>query len=369
MKIIHIFNELKYSGAEIMYVDAAPLFIANGCDLSVLITAEAIGEYVDSFKQSGFHIFHKPYPKLRNYFGRIIYYKKIIDFLKNEHFDIVHIHSHKTMWGISLCAKIAKKKSIYTFHNVFQSHFYSYFYHIILRWSAKKIFKCTFQTISDSVYENELNIYHNKTIKIYNWYSNNRFFPSNRTEKLLIRKELNISEKSLVLISIGGCSDIKRHSEIIKALSIVIKKYTNCIYLHLGEGNIENDEKELAIALNVSNSIRFYGNQQDVRKYLIASDIYIMPSRFEGIPITTIEAMACNVPCILYNVPGLRDFNKCGKNSFLISEDSNILANQILFLAENPKTLSEVSFNAKIFVEDAFSLEKNANEVFKLYLK
>ena len=258
---------------------------------------------------------------------------------------------------------------IYTFHSVFRSHWYSYLWHCWLRWSAKHIFGCTFQTISDSVYENEKQYYHNNSIKIYNWYGSSRFFPALVNEKQFFRNKLNIPQNALVLISVGGCSPIKRHTDIIKALPEVLKQYPHAIYLHLGEGVSLEKEIELSNQLGVSEHVRFCGNQKDVRQYLIASDIYVMPSKHEGIPITTIEAMACEIPAILYNVPGLRDFNKEKECSELIAEDHLLLAQIIIKLYKDKARQLFLTKNAKEFVDSHFYMETNATKIFELYKK
>jgi glycosyltransferase involved in cell wall biosynthesis len=367
MKVIHILNELKFSGAEIMYVDAAPVFQQLGCELIVLATAPDLGEYAPYFKRAGYKVLHKPYPSLKNYVKRLKYYWNFSRFLKQEKIDVVHIHASGCMWGMLLAAWLADKHSVYTFHNVFPSKKYTYIYHCLRRWSAKNVFKCKFQTISDSVYDHELNFYHNPTTKIYNWYGNNRFYPALSDEKEKIRQELNIPLDALVLISVGGCSSIKRHSEILKALPLVMKEIPNCIYLHLGQGVSESEERELSCKLGLEKNVRFIGNQTGVRKYLIASDIYIMPSRFEGIPITTIEAMGCNIPAILYNVPGLRDFNKEKECSLLIPEDYEHLAESIVSLSKEKAKQNELTMNAKQLVDTQFNMQMNATKIFEIY--
>jgi glycosyltransferase involved in cell wall biosynthesis len=368
MKIIHILNELRFSGAEIMYVDSAALFQQKGCELMVVATANDLGEYAPFFEHTGYKVLHKPYPPLTNVLKRLKYIWKFSRFLKKERINVVHIHSHNCMWGFSFAAWLAaRKRSVYTFHNVFHSPKITYLYHYLRRWSAKNIFKCRFQTISDSVYDNELNYFHNSTIKIYNWYGSNRFYPALMAEKEKTRQGLNISENTLVLISVGGCSPVKRHSDILKALPLIIKQIPDCLYLHLGTGVSECEEKTLAGELGLTDFVRFIGNQTDVRKHLIVSDIYLMPSRFEGISITTIEAMACGIPAILYNVPGLHDFNKEGENSILIPEDYEILAKKVVELRNNPQQAIEMVGRAKKFVDEKFSMEKNVEYIYDLY--
>jgi glycosyltransferase involved in cell wall biosynthesis len=367
MRVLHIFNELKFSGAEIMYVDAAPIFQKEGCELTAMATGESIGEFQQFFEQAGFKILHKPFPNLKNYIDRVFFYSAFIKLLKKERFDVVHIHRSDAMWGISLCCRLAGKRTVYTFHNVFPTRKLTYIYHCLLRWSAKLLFNCRFQTISDSVHKHEFKLYHNNTTKVYNWYSNNRFYPASINEKERVRKELNIPNCALVVISVGGCSQIKRHTEIIKALPDLIKFKSKTIYLHLGKGCLEESEKQLAKELGVLENIRFYDNQTDVRKYLIASDVYIMPSKFEGISITTIEALGCCIPAVLYDVPGLRDFNSKGETSLLIPEDYKSIVDGVAFLINNPSTVEKLTSNGKKFVDAYFSMHKNALEIFKLY--
>lgn len=365
MKVIHFLHELKYSGAEIMYVDAAPVLQKLGCELAVVNTAPRLGEYAPFFEKAGYKVYHRPYPK--GYLKRWKYYQETIKFLKKGKYDVVHIHSSALKWGISYCAWRAGCRSIYTFHAIFKSHWYSYLYHYWLRWCAKHIFGCIFQTISDSVYENEKNYYHNNTAKIYNWYGSNRFYPALPGEKKDLREKLNIRQNALVIISVGGCSYIKRHTDVIKALAEILIEYPNTIYLHLGEGVSLQEEIELANKLGVSESIRFCGNQKDVRKYLSISDIYIMTSRHEGISLTTIEAMACNIPAILYNVPGLRDFNREKECSELIAEDHLLLAQTIMKLNKDKARQLFLTKNAKAFVDKYFYMETNVNKIFDLY--
>jgi glycosyltransferase involved in cell wall biosynthesis len=369
MKILHVLHELKYSGAEIMYCDAAPLFQEKGYELTAMATAKEVGEYALNLENAGYSIMHYELPPLKNIFNRILYYYSIIKLLNNKKFEVVHIHSSKAMWGFALCSRIVKIKSVYTYHNVFPSNFYSYPYHVFLRWSAKHLLNCSFQTISDSVYDHEKNFYFNKTTKIYNWYSNKRYFPGTVEEKNSVRKELGININTLVLISVGGCSDVKRHSDILKALPIILEKRPDTVYLHLGKGISEFDEIKLSKSLGINENVIFCNNQKDVRKFLTASDIYIMPSKFEGISITTIEAMACGIPSILYDVPGLRDFNKNGENSILIPEDYQLLARNVLSLIVDIKKANTISSNALTFVNNQFDMKTNVENIFKIYNK
>lgn len=367
MKVIHILNELKYSGAEIMYVDAASLFQDKGCQLAVVSTAKNVGEFAPKFQEAGYEVFHKPYPPKHNFIKRLMYLIEFSSFLKEHNFDIVHIHSNGMMFGMGFSSRLAGKKSVYTAHNVFPTRNITRPLHITIRWIAKNLFNCKFQTISDSVYNNELNVFKNETIKINNWYGSNRFYSADTEEKRKIRNNLGIDENAFAIISVGGCSPVKRHSDIIKATALIKKEIPNVIYLHLGEGESLIEEKELAKKLNVSDNILFVGNQSNVRKYLIASDLYLMTSKFEGISITTIEAMACKIPTILYNVPGLKDFNNIMQTTTLIKDDYTVLAEKIIAFYLDSNKFNKYTINAYDFVHEHYNMKKNVMKIFNLY--
>jgi glycosyltransferase involved in cell wall biosynthesis len=214
-----------------------------------------------------------------------------------------------------------------------------------------------------------LSLFKNKTIKIGNWYGSNRYYPAQAEEKKQNRGDLDIPEKAFVIISVGGCDENKRHHDIIKALPLIVDQIPNLIYLHLGCGKTEEEEKQLSVDKGVSEIVRFCGNQRDVRKYLTVSDVYLMTSHYEGISITTIEAMACRIPTILYDVPGLRDFNKKGENSVLITEDYKILAEKILYLYKHPEKITEITINALAMVDNCYDMEKNVAQIYNLYLQ
>lgn len=181
MKILHILNELKYSGAEIMYVDAASEFQRLGCKLYVVNTAQELGEFAPSFRTAGYEVLHMPYPS--NILNRFRYYIKMYSFIKSEGIDVVHIHRSNMKWGMAMVAFISGCRSVYTIHNCFRNPALTLPYQRWLRWSATHLFGCRMQSISDSVYRNELDTYHNQTHLVYNWFGNQRFTPPIKTKR------------------------------------------------------------------------------------------------------------------------------------------------------------------------------------------
>ena len=91
MKVLHVFNELKYSGAEIMYVGASNLFLKNKFDLTAISTGDNVGVYSNKFESAGYEVCHKALPPTKHFLGRIRYIIWLIKFLRVKQFDLVHI--------------------------------------------------------------------------------------------------------------------------------------------------------------------------------------------------------------------------------------------------------------------------------------
>lgn len=368
MRVLHIFNEIKFSGAEIMYENAAPLFQYQGIEMIALSTGNQVGEFAENFKSANIQVQHMRLPiHAINPIFLIKYFKNIYDLIKKENIDIIHIHRSRHFLFFSFIGFILKKRTIRTVHNVFKHRKWTWMKGYLDRFVATNFFNVKFQTIGASVYQNELQYYKNESIIVNNWYNGNKFYPLNSdNEKQKLRNSLGIPMDATVIVSTGGCSHIKNHHDIIKALQLVNEKL-KCFYLHLGQGKTENEEHELARFLGVYDKIHFLGIRQNVRDYLIISDIYVMPSRFEGLSIAAIEAMACGLPSILYDVPGLRDMIENNDNGFLIAESYSVLSEKILTLAQNPTLRKTQGCHAQQFVEHNFSATNGVKGIIQIY--
>jgi len=367
MHVLHIFNEINFSGAEMMYANAAGLFQEKGIKMTAMGTGMNSGNFVQQFEKAGVTIIQRPFPKgFKTPLFVVRYMRALYRYIKKEEVEVLHVHRSDVFLYFSIAAALAGKKTIMTPHNVFRNRVFTWPKAWLERMSARRLFRTTFQTIGESVYNNELNYYKNPSVRINNWYNAARFFPALQGEKALSRSRLGIANDAFVVVSTGSCSEVKNHGDIIKAVALVNKEFS-CIYLHLGSGHLEADEKILAEKLNAAGNIRFLGNKENVRDYLIASDVFVMPSRFEGLSIAAIEAMACALPSILYNSPGLTDLIKDDDNGFLIEHDPALIAEKIVLLKNNPAMAAQKGKNAFDFVSTNFDMTTSVDQIIRLY--
>lgn len=362
MKVIHILNQINFSGAEVMLNLAAPILKKNGFKLHALSTGKNKGDYSDVLENAGYKIHHIPFSKTPKYFWFL--YKE----LRKEHFDIVHIHPERAFVWHALIAKIAGTKvivrtvhSIFNFKGILRKRKY------FARLFARKILKIKFHSISDSVALIEKDYFNNPTKKIYNWIDENKFYPMySIEEKKELRKQLRIGEDKFVIISVGSCSPVKRHYAIIEALNKILEKAPNIVYLHLGSGELLSDEMKLAKKLGVMDNIIFAGQKENVRDYLAASDLFVMVSEYEGLSIASLEAMFCGLPILVYDTYGLRDVVIDNYNGILL-KDLKELDKKILELYYSPELRKIYSENSIKLAKEKFSMEKSISELIKLY--
>lgn len=364
-RVLHILYELKYSGAEIMLANAAKLMSKQGIEQFAFSTGPNMGEFEEVFTRHEIRCFHKPIQYGYNPLKLWRYCRDTLRFINEHKIDVLHIH-RADLYLLTFLAWWANIRCIKTQHNTFRNRWFTHPYAIMQRWIARRLFRTVFHTIGESVESNERNYYRNPSVRINNWYDDAKFYPATDQERLQARAALSLDPQAFVLVSTGGCSHVKNHHDIFRALSLLQGKI-KCTYLHLGKGQTEQEEEELARHLGLENQVHFLGNRQNVRDYLIAADLFVMTSRFEGLSIASIEAMGCKLPSILYDAPGLRDLIHDDDNGFLIPQDHVILAEKVGFLSMNPNQASAFGEKALEYVKANFSMQTNASKVATLY--
>lgn len=160
-----------------------------------------------------------------------------------------------------------------------------------------------------------------------------------------LKKSMNITENSFVLVSIGELSERKNHKVVIKALSDM--KNLDITYLIVGSGENEFELKEMVNSLDLNNRVKFLGYRSDVNKILKVSDLAVFPSYREGLMVAGIEALSSGLPILSSNRKGIRDYTEEDINGYLFDpDDDKQLANLIFKLKNNRSKLNELSDNA-----------------------
>lgn len=249
-------------------------------------------------------------------------YKQLKQIIETNHYDIIHCHTPVAGVLTRFAARTAKGTTvIYTAHGF---HFYQgaplinwLVYYPVERVCGK--FTDKLITINQEDYNRAKSWSLRNNGKVY-------YVPgvgvdiekihSISINKVQKKKEIGISNDVKVLLSVGELNKNKNHEIIIRVLSKLTNK--NFIYLICGNGELKEYLKNLAKELGVSDKVKFLGYRKDVLEIYKIADLFLFPSKREGLPVSLIEAIACGVPCVASDVRGNRDIlsidNLCKSN-------------------------------------------------------
>lgn len=163
-------------------------------------------------------------------------------------------------------------------------------------------------------------------------------FQSNKTNDL----------ESKNIIVVGSHSWNKGYDLLIKAWKEIEKSYTNwslTIY-----GKIDKEETFIHMAKKEKlQNMHFHPPVSNIQEKYLESAFLVLPSRSEGFGMVLIEAMECGLPCVSFDCPsGPRDIIKEGEDGFLVApEDTEALAEKMIYLIENPEKRKEMGIKAK----------------------
>ena len=126
-------------------------------------------------------------------------------------------------------------------------------------------------------------------------------FKYNESLRKKKRKELGISDDTLVIGHIGRFIAQKNHTFLIDIFNEVHKKNPSSLLLLIGQGPLKEEMENKVKEFKLNDSVRFLGQRNDVNELYQAFDVFCLPSLYEGLPVVGVEAQASGLLCILSN--------------------------------------------------------------------
>jgi glycosyltransferase involved in cell wall biosynthesis len=139
------------------------------------------------------------------------------------------------------------------------------------------------------------------------------------------------------VISIGKLDAQKGYDMLVEAWQLVVIRHPDWVLAIFGEGQWESKLRSRIKELDLVGKINLYGNTTDVVSQYLDSSIYVMSSRYEGLPMVLIEAMSCGLPIVSFDCEyGPRELIIDGESGLLVNPNNlEQLAEKICFLIEN----------------------------------
>jgi glycosyltransferase involved in cell wall biosynthesis len=329
MKVLHILNELKHSGAEVMLASAGEQFRKAGIELHVLSTGAERGAYATLLARHGYTVHWLPFRKHPSFLI------KLSHLLRRENFDVMHIHTERAhLWYALVATAVGVGRVVRTYHNVRRYGPLVHCIQTVERAIGRVLCGVEGVAIGDTVYHEELTRFRNPSRLIHNWIGTEHFRPPTAEERMDARMRFGFDAEHFVAVVVGSCTTQKRHVDAIGAVATANSApgEPKVTLLHVGGGPLEDLEGKCVAHYGMAGQVRFAGVLDDVRPALWAADVCVMTSTHEGLGMAALEAMSCGLPVVLYDVPGLRDLVREGQGGWLVEPDAHALASALLKL-------------------------------------
>ncbi len=288
---------------------------------------------------------------------------------------IVHAHGHPYLTSL-IAAKLAKrydKPFVLTQHNTFIE--YDNIFDKIERLNDLMVGKETLKeadkiiTVSSATkdYVLSLGAKPAKVKVMYNGVDLQRFRPlAGKREEM--RRKLGIPQSAIVAVTVRRLVYKNGIDTLIECANIAVKKNPNIIFLAVGKGPDQNNVQIRAQQLGIENNFKLTGfvADADLPLYYNAADFFVLPSKSgEGLPLVTLEAMACGLPVIATNVGGISEILMDDWGRLVPPNEPELLAKAVLEFAAID--FSSRRLELRSVMEEKFSWDKNVESLVEIY--
>lgn len=285
------------------------------------------GVYADKMNELGipFYVVHEN--------GRIKNKIEIVNFLngivRKHNINVVNTHHPSTLLQGLLSFKLFNRtKLIHTEHSRL-----NHFPHITPRILTIQRLCLKFadgalgisQGVCDYIHD-ELGVPEKKIIKIPNGVDIAKFsFPQEEAnrKRAEYRKDLKINNDEILIGLFANLRKEKNHTLLVKAIKILKDRgMDNIKLIFAGDGDQRQNIDDLISDMGLASWVRSLGVRHDIPELMNMIDIYCLPSLFEGLPFSLIEAMAAGLPCVATNVEGNSEIVRNLQNGMLVGSNN-----------------------------------------------
>jgi len=315
MKILIAITHGKIGGATNVVYELAKELHRRGIKVTVGMSG---GEYLaEKLAAAGIPMHRFDHlERSHNPFAMVSFVNEVRRYVARESFDAVIFNSSNTLPG-ALGAKLASKKvrTIFTVHGLSMLS-ENYRASPSLKWAYRQFFKFFLHFIDVPVFVSENDLREARRIgltrngaMIHNGIapSSLHFIPRDEARRKISAMVGRDLEHDFVIGSIGRLSYEKNYDFVIRAFPKIVEENHDARLVLIGDGPEREKYRALITALHLEENVFLAGETTDASQYLKAFDLFVLPSRYEGLPMTLIECTFAGIPIVAADVGGIKE--------------------------------------------------------------
>lgn len=190
-----------------------------------------------------------------------------------------------------------------------------------------------------------------------------------------LRAELGLSDETILLGMVANFYADHRKDQftVCKALTGVLERVPGARFVFVGSATesamyLFNECLRFCQEVGIDDRVHFLGKRADIASVLNSLDVFVLSSLREGSPISAIEAMMMGLPCVLSDIPPLREVSNEGKCALLFrSGDAEDFTSKLVRLVGNSEHRAALGQSAKVWAISQFGIENHIANLIKLY--
>ena len=298
IRVLHVIGIMNRGGAETMIMNLYRHIDRSKVQFDFVENSSEPAVFDEEILSLGGRIFRCPHYNGKNHFTYVKWWN---DFFKAhpKEYPIVHGHLGSTA---AIYLAIAKKFGIYTIahsHNSGTDRGVKTLLYKVMSYNTRNVADYFFACSTPA----GIDRFGNKIVRgghyslLNNAIETDTFVYGDSVRKG-VRRQLGFADE-LVIGHVGRFNPQKNHPFLMDIFAALLKKESNAVLLLVGGGEGMSQIREKAQKLGIAEHVHFLGVRSDVADLMQAMDVFVLPSLYEGLPVTMVEAQAAGLPCII----------------------------------------------------------------------
>lgn len=372
LRVLHVIGGMDRGGAETMIMNLYRKIDRGKIQFDFLCMRKGKHHYDEEIKSLGGRIIYINSPQK---VGIIKHIHEIISAIcNNGPFAAVHAHTHFHTGIVSIAAFIAGvNKRICHSHstsadiaNIIFRKIYFSISRILIKMFATNMLACGYDAGIYLFGKHALES--GKVIVLPNAIDLKEYEKLTEKDASQLKKILDLPQNSIIAGHVGRFSEPKNHKFFIPFLEYIKNNNINIYLLLVGDGELREDIQKLVDDKKLNGYVKMLGIREDIPDLMNMIDVFVMPSLYEGLPVTLVEAQAAGTPCVISdNITKEADMGLDLIDFVSLDSPLEIWIDKITEKAKNK--LKDFKKIKEAYKERKYDIDETVKEIEKIYIR